>query len=426
MIRQGNLDRKTMLQLLGAGSAAVAGGAPLLASADSDVSQIAKYIGPIDEAHAAKGLAYDLGATLPLTGYAAYYGQVMSQGMKLAASHIAALGGPNLNIIYKDDKGGDPQAGVTAARELGLAPVGAMLASYVADLGAMVPGIAQYKIFTLDGGGGVGVFEQSKPYFYGSIAITPNDALPGVAKYIREKLPSVKRISSVGWDIGPATQLVTNQIKSTFSGSGLTIGAIELTKIGQTDYANTIQKVKEDKPDLVILSIYGDDTGYFIKQYATSGINKPLFIFTHTAGAAKIAGPAYDGVYLAFDFFDAQNPPNGWAKIFVDEYQKAYNVAPDYYAANYYEDTFVIWDLIRRVLAKGGNPKDGEQLDKAFRLQPWFPSLYGGSPGKAGTLSFDLETHDVKRRQMTVSVWKNQKARPLAYFNINGADFRIA
>jgi branched-chain amino acid transport system substrate-binding protein len=129
-------------------------------------------------------------------------------------------------------------------------------------------------------------------------------------------------------------------------------------------------------------------------------------------------------LYVAFDNFDSAHPENGWSKIFIDEYVKANNTQPDYYAANYYEDTFVIWELIRRVLAAGGDPKDGTALDKVFQTQPWFPSVYGGNQSTAGRIAFDAaKTHSVKRRPMSIAQFRNGAFVPLATYNIGGADY---
>jgi ABC-type branched-subunit amino acid transport system substrate-binding protein len=177
---------------------------------------------------------------------------------------------------------------------------------------------------------------------------------------------------------------------------------------------------------MIYLIVYGNDVGYFLKQYATSGIDKPVVVFTHSDGAAEIAGPAYENVYLAFDFFDTARVANGWAKIFIDEFRSTYNMEPDNYSANYYEDTFAMWDVIRRVVSSGGDPKDGEQLDRAFQAQPSYPSLYGGESNKAGTLECDLKTHSVKRRPLSIAQYRNKAFEPLAYFNIGGTDFRLA
>jgi len=152
-----------------------------------------------------------------------------------------------------------------------------------------------------------------------------------------------------------------------------------------------------------------------------------VFAFTHTLAAQQIAGPAYDGLYFAFDYFDATRPSNPWAKFFVDEYTKnvSATVLPDYYTANGYEDSFTLWQCVMRVLKKGGNPKDADQLVAALESDPVFPSVYGGSPTEVGTIAFDLDTHSVKQRPMMVAQFKDGKVNQLAHFDIGGADFKI-
>ena len=113
-------------------------------AASADVQKILDFIGPIDPKFAGKGLKYDVGLVLAFTGPGAFFGRTMSAGAKLAVKHIEALGGPKFNLISKDHKSGDPQAGVQAIKELGFAKVPAKLASYIDDLGAMLPGTAQW------------------------------------------------------------------------------------------------------------------------------------------------------------------------------------------------------------------------------------------------------------------------------------------
>ena len=113
------------------------------------------------------------GAVLALTGTGSFYGKTMSRGLDLAAKHIEAAGGPKISYIYLDHKSGDAAAGKAAITELGSKNVAVKFASYVDDLGAMLDGTAQYKMFTLDGGGGTSTFGQGKPYFWGTRAITP-------------------------------------------------------------------------------------------------------------------------------------------------------------------------------------------------------------------------------------------------------------
>ena len=104
------------------------------------------------------GIHFKLGIVLALTGLGSYYGRIQGNGAKLAVAQIKAAGGPDIELVYKDHKSADAQAGARASRELGIAGVSAVLTSYVGDIGAMFPGLAQYKMLALDGGGGTSDF----------------------------------------------------------------------------------------------------------------------------------------------------------------------------------------------------------------------------------------------------------------------------
>ena len=172
--------------------------------------------------------------------------------------------------------------------------------------------------------------------------------------------------------------------------------------------------------------MYTEDPGYFMKQYVLSGINKPVFTFADTIAARQVAGPAYNDLYFAFDYFDADHPTNPWAKFFVSEFEKIEpGYKPDFYSANTYEDFFTLWDCVRRVLKKGGNVRDGVQLDAALQANPSFKSLYGGSATSVGTLSFDLKDHSVSTRPMRILQFHNGTMNTLATFDIGGRDFRL-
>ena len=85
---------------------------------------------------------FKLGIVLALTGLGSYDGRIQGNGAKLAVAQIKAAGGPDIELIFKDDKSADAQAGARAARELGIARRSAVPTSYVGDIGAMFPGIS--------------------------------------------------------------------------------------------------------------------------------------------------------------------------------------------------------------------------------------------------------------------------------------------
>lgn len=132
---------------------------------------------------------------------------------------------------------------------------------------------------------------------------------------------------------------------------------------------------------------------------------------------------------FATDFFNASKPSNDWGKYFVETFKEAYpgGDAPDYYAANYYEDMFTIWQTVQRIVAKGGDANDPAQIRAAFESDLTFPSVYGTSADKPhGTYSIDPITHTVTGRDMGVYLYKDSAIKQLASFQIGGADFALS
>jgi branched-chain amino acid transport system substrate-binding protein len=393
-----------------------------------DVQRILDYVGPIEPKSSGKGLQLQLGVTVALTGPGSLYGVLELNGARLAAKQIQELGGPAFTIVQKDNQSATPAASVKAAEELGLDKVPVALSTYGGGLGAMLPNIARYETLTLDGGGGASSFlgTQGKPYFWGTRAVTPLDTYPGVVKYMKASLPSVKKVTMVAWDLGPANAALEAETRTALAAGGMELAGYETVQIGATDYATAIQRVRDQRPDALWLGVYGLDLANFHKQYVSSGIGKPTFGFDFTDEAAKAAGPALNDYRFAYDYLDPQAPPNPWAKVFVDSYRAAYGKDPNYLAANFYEDVFVVWDLVRRVLAKGGSPNSGAELQQALVADPTFKSVYGGDETHSGALSLDPTTHSVKARPMGLLHYdaSAKEAKLVATFNIDGADFR--
>lgn len=383
-----------------------------------------------EEAGACADEEFRMGAVLALTGPGSFYGKTMSRGIDLAVEHIEAAGGPTFAVEYKDHKSGDPAAGQQAITELGENGYGAKLASYVDNLGSMLAGTAQYKVFTLDGGGGTSIFGQGQPYFWGTRAITPNDALPGLFEYVTESIPEAKTVGLVGWDVGePSNSQIREEILATIEDAGLEFnGLYELTQVGSQDYSQVLPKITSNEPDVLLAGLYGQDIGSFMNQAQVAGIESEIFGFEFTPDGVNASKGAFDqaGYQFAYDFFDPANPTNPLAELFVEEFEAAHGEPPDFYAANFYEDTLAMWDLIRRVCESGGDINSGEDLDEALRADPVLQSVYGGDEETVGTKELDLETHSVKQRPMGVFEYRDGEVTPLAYFDIDGENFRLA
>jgi branched-chain amino acid transport system substrate-binding protein len=394
------------------------------------VNDLATLLG-VDAATSGKGMTVPAGAVLALTGTGSFYGKTMSRGLDLAAKHIEAAGGPKITYTYLDHKSGDAAAGKAAITELGSKQVAVKFASYVDDLGAMLDGTAQYKMFTLDGGGGTSTFGQGKPYFWGTRAITPNDPLPGLFQYTKAALPDAKTVGMMVWDLGEPNNgnIKADIVKKIAAGGYTHNGLYEFVPVGGQDFSQVIPKIKANEPDILLVSIYGQDPGSFANQAETAGLKATMFNFEFTPDGVNASKGTYDknGITFAYDYFDSGNPKSPLAKFFVQEFKKEYGGdSPDFYAANFYENVFVLWEVIRRALKSGGDIKSGDVLDKALQTNLTVVSVYGGDDKTVGSYTLDPTTHSVTKREMGVFEYKGGKVTPKAFFGIGGEGYKKA
>ncbi len=117
-----------------------------------------------------------------------------------------------------------------------------------------------------------------------------------------------------------------------------------------------------------------------MKDARRLGLTVPIGGVEFTPDALAIAGKAFEGFLIGLDDFDP-DIDNPMTQQFVKHFRAKYGADAklDYYCANYYDLTYVLKELIARVKAKGGNPRDGAQLEAAIRDNPRFATVYGGT-----------------------------------------------
>ena len=415
------------------GSDSSSDGADTTVATEKPAGNLAETLGYSD--NLLGDVSCDIGAVLALTGPGSFYGDTMTKGIDVAVKAIKEAGGPSFTVTTWDHKSGDPAAGVTAMKEIVAKGITIKLASYVDDLGAMLADTAKSKVFTLDGGGGTSIFGQGQPYFWGTRAITPNDTIDGVFKWWKAAHPDNLKVGLIGWDLGEAlNKLIKDDFLMKVKRQGMTFnGVYELNAVGATDYSQSITKIKANEPDLLLVSVYGQDPGAFVNQASTAGIKSFMMGSEFTPDGVNASKGTYDstGFTFAYDYFDAEAANlNPVAKLFVNKFKAAYNKLPDFYAANFFENTIRFWQLMRQASAAGvTNDKLclGETLNTTMEANlDSLVSLYGGDATTNGVSALDPKTHSVLRRPMGVFSYINGKVTPLAYFNIDGADYAPA
>jgi len=319
---------------------------------------------------------FKFGEILAMTGSGSWYGMTMERGVNIAVDEINKDGGPGgykFIGVVEDHKSGLTTPAQNAFRKLtSIDKVPAILSSFSAPTLSIMAMANQKKIIVFNGGASSPKL-MNIPYLHNT-RMLGNEIAPFTLKYL--------------WDMGYRTMatIYANQtapISLNDAGTkywkklGGKVVSEQMHETGATDFTSEASIIKAKKPDIIFCPSTGLDVGYVIKAVRKMGIKAPVCGTEHSGDMEKVTGPASEGYLFASEFFDV-NSDDPWTKRFVTAFKKKYDVDPDFYAANYYELTYILKDLAKRVVAKGGNPLDGSQLEKAIWGDPKFKSIYGG------------------------------------------------
>jgi branched-chain amino acid transport system substrate-binding protein len=346
---------------------------------------------------AGQGFTLQDGMLLAVTGQGSFYGRVMSRGAKLGGKQIGAAGGATFNISVGDHQSGLVPPAISATRRLVLSnKIETLQTSYGAPSEAIVPLIEQYKLLTFNGGGS-SPGQLNKDYLWMTRMLYGADPAVGIMAYLAKTL-KVKKLAIVGTlENAVETEKTTvPKMWPAMSGGG-SVAITELHDVGITDFSTIVARVKATNPEAILTFSFGDDLGYQVKAFRDSGVNVPIIGVEWTSQAGKIAGKAFETFQFGGDFYDPGNTGNPFNAQWVAASKAADGQVPEFYGSNYYEHTFIMWELIRRTIKAGGNPGSSTDLQKALVANPVFFSVYGGGKGKVGKMTLSLKDHSISK-----------------------------
>jgi branched-chain amino acid transport system substrate-binding protein len=142
--------------------------------------------------------------------------------------------------------------------------------------------------------------------------------------------------------------------------AGKSIVATEYMEIGAANIDTQVAKIRVSNPDWVALWTFSPETGLALKKLREFGVKVPLIGVEYTGDVKELAGASAEGYEYATDFF-APSAENPWSEQFAKAYRERYGEEPEFYAANYYENVYVLAEAIRRERLCKGNDLSGQQ-----------------------------------------------------------------
>jgi urea transport system substrate-binding protein len=164
---------------------------------------------------------------------------------------------------------------------------------------------------------------EASPYIFYTGATTNQQIIPGL-EFLKDKL-KVKKLFLVGSDyVFPRT--ANKEIKAWAKANGMSIVGEEYSPLGNTDYATTVNKIKQASPDAVFQTINGDSNVAFWKQFTDAGLDaKKLPVISVSTAEDEVRGVGIKnivGQYVAWNYY--QTTPGATNAAFVKAYKAKY------------------------------------------------------------------------------------------------------
>lgn len=342
----------------------------------ASILTVAVFLTSLATGFAAEQKQLKFGTILAMSGSGSWYGQTMERGINIAVAEINAKGGTGgykLACVVEDHKSGLTTPAQNAFRKMtSIDKVSTILSSFSAPTLSIMAMAKQKKIVVFNGGASSPKL-MNIPYLHNT-RMLGNEIAPFTLKYLWDK--GHRTMATIYANQTAPISLNQAAVKY-WKKLGGKVVSTQMHETGATEFTSEASIIKAKNPDIIFCPSTGLDVGYVIKAVRKLGIKAPICGTEHSGDMEKVTGDASEGFLFASEFFDV-NSDDPWTKSFVTTFKEKYNETADFYAANYYELTYIYSELVARVVAKGGDPTDGGQLEKAIWDNPKFKSIYGG------------------------------------------------
>ncbi len=286
-----------------------------------------------------------IGAILPLTGPAAFYGGYATEAVQLAEEDINAAGVINsrpVNIVVEDSESA-PSKGVIAFQKLAAQNVSVVL-SMLSSVSVPVAEQADKARIPL-----ITIVTTAKNITRGSPWVfryyhTAESEAPALANYFY-KIGKVKAaVIAINDEYGVSS---TEEFSRAFSLAGGQIVAAEKFAPADTDFRTQLLKIKDAKPDALYIVGFDHHAIAIVKQAKELSINSTLGTTSLIANPTTQAGLSESAkeVYGTAGAFSLPNYTK--AEMFKEKYRKRFGKESSAYSAYAYDAIMMLKDSIK-------------------------------------------------------------------------------
>jgi branched-chain amino acid transport system substrate-binding protein len=285
-------------------------------------------------------------------GSAALYGTQQKQAIELAFAEINSANtvqGIKLEAIHADDGADRGQTVNIFQRLIRQDKVVAILGPTLSNSAFAADPIAQQaNIPVIASSNTAPNLTRIGDYIFRT-SIPEDQVFPTVLRYAVQK-HAIKKVALIYGLDDALTRGAHDVQKKAAADLGLEQVDVESYQRGDVDFSAQLTKIREQKPDAIILGTLAEEAAAILRQARQLGFeSKTVFIGCNANISAKLfelAGPAANGIIVGAAWYADYDSPR--SKAFVASYQKRYGSTPDIYAAQAYDAAYLLAEAIRR------------------------------------------------------------------------------
>lgn len=311
-------------------------------------------------AEPAKGEPIYLGVSGPLTGPNAQYGAQWKMGFDLALDEINGSGGiKGRPLAYQfEDSQSDPRQSVAVAQKFVADP------KIVAELGdfsspasmAASPIYQKAKLVQFGFTNSHPDFTKGGDYMW-SNSVSQADEQPLSAAYAVKRL-GIKRIAvlHLNTDWGRTSKDIFVKAAKEY---GAEVVATEGYLPDEKDFRSTLVRVRDAKPDGVMLISYYSDGALIARQIKQAGLKLPTVAASsvYSPKFIELGSDAVEGIFTASRYFP--DDPRPQVRDFVARFKAKYGKEPDAFNAYAYDTVILMAAVMREFGADRKSIHDG-------------------------------------------------------------------
>ncbi|PID05128.1 MULTISPECIES: ABC transporter substrate-binding protein [unclassified Sporosarcina] len=313
-----------------------------------------------------------------LTGPGASYGEAITNGINLAHKEITDLGEVDIELKIEDSAGKQEEALSVAQKLMNSENVDAIIGPTLSTEMQIVGPEADLNGVPILGTSNTaeGIPQLGEYVFRNSIPETL--AIPASVQKAIDKY-GAKKVAILYGNDDVFTKAGYDTMKQVAEDLDLEVLTTETFQLGQSDYKAQLTKIKSLNPDLVLASALYNEGAVILDQARKMGIDVPFVGGNgfNSPEVIKIAGDAANGLIVATPWFSKKDDEK--VKKFVEDYEAAYGMEPDQFAAQAYDGFYVMAEAI-----KNAGETDRDAIRDALAEIKDFE-------GVLGNMSFDEE-----------------------------------